>query len=250
MTNKPPGDTGRNPEKSQTKTEKRDAKKDADDLLATILEWLTRVWRSSAKVTRNSPPLQVSQRSSRSNEVRELQTFLVELHSRGNYSRGLRVEPTLWSKHQMCASQKFACIVLATLSSCSWFHIRRSLLALHIARNPADAFSLERIASQKSSVSQKSHELVFDDFFAQEFWLGCIRNHRFLDAESWSRSVSLEAAVYLEPSAFLVTAGVLAWNVQYVVLLIALIGEKSFLAWKRAFAATNTFFCSFDEHSQ
>ena len=75
-------------------------------------------WRGYGEVLPGDPQfttaLQVSQRSSRSNEVRELQTFLVELHSRGYCSRGLSVEPTLWSKHQMCASQKFACIVLAT----------------------------------------------------------------------------------------------------------------------------------------
>ena len=201
VTNKPPGDIGcHNPAKSKTKTEKRDAKKDADDPLANILEWLTRVWRSSAQMTRNSPP-RCKSRNARLAATRfaSCKLFLVEFHSRGNYSRELSVEPTLWSKHQMCASQKFACIVLATflrlLLDSQW----TQLVGVAHCTQPGwrRLFGTDCFAEQFRK-SKKSRACFFYDFFAQEFWLGCRRNHRFLDAESWSRSVSLEAAVYLE----------------------------------------------------
>ena len=115
VTNKPPGDTGRESRKIQIQNWKEGCQEGCG---RSVGKYSGVVDAGMAKFCPGDPQLttalQVSQRSSRSNEVRELQTFLVELHSRGNYSRELRVEPTLWSKHQMCASQKFACIVLAT----------------------------------------------------------------------------------------------------------------------------------------
>ena len=222
-----------NPAKSKTKTEKRDAKKDADDPLANNLEWLTRVWRSSAKVTRNSPPLQVSQRSSRSNEVRELQTFLVELHSRGYYSRELRVEPTLWSKHQMCVSQNFACIVLATFSSCSWFHSRRSLLALHIARNPdwRILFGTDCFAEQfrKSKKSRACFFMIFSlksSGWAADGIMDFLTPNRGHVLSVWRLQYIWNQVRFLSQRA--------SWRgtCKYVVLFIALIGEKIFSGMK------------------